>query len=159
MHKQNVLFWETENRKFTVQSALKLSKVLCSFLKENKHDLLFFYEQTFTGATFLNFLNLCLMIHLQEVTDNFVIQMDGAHHSGWIKCEITSMNTFLTDRLDKPRITTRVVKPEKFSVSTRGQTGNFSVKLKTWYIASYIFFKKSFILGNKAIFWVYNQRS
>lgn len=46
--------------------------------KKKVHGLFFFHEKTVTESSFLNMLSLWLMPQLQDDSDNFILQLDGA---------------------------------------------------------------------------------
>jgi hypothetical protein len=80
VNRHNVRIWGTENPRATVQhirDSLNVN-VFCAISSRKVYGLFFFTEKSVNGFVYLDMLQLWLLPHLQEDSDNSILQQDGA---------------------------------------------------------------------------------
>jgi hypothetical protein len=80
VNRHNVRVWRTENRHVTLQherDSLKVN-VFYAISKEKVYGPFFFVENTVTGNSYLDMLTLWLLPQMEEDSDDFIFQQDGA---------------------------------------------------------------------------------
>jgi hypothetical protein len=98
VNRRNVRIWESENPRAHVEHQRDSPKVnvFCAFSSQKVYGPFFFAEETVTGMTYLDMLQLWLMPRLQNIP-TFVFQQDGS--PAHLHCEVRQyLNTGLPGR-------------------------------------------------------------
>jgi hypothetical protein len=80
VNRHNVHVWGTENPHVTLEhegDSLK-GNVFCAISKEKVYGPFFFMENNVTGNSYLDMLTLWLLPQLEEDSNDFIFQQDGA---------------------------------------------------------------------------------
>jgi len=78
VNRHNVRIWGTENPHATMEHVRDSPTVFCAVSSCKFYGPLFFAEPTVTGINYLDMLQLWLMPQLQEDSEDFIFQQDGA---------------------------------------------------------------------------------
>ena len=80
VNRHNVRIWGTENSHATMENVRDSPKVnaFCAVSSCKVYGPFFFAEPTVTGINYLDMLQLWLMPQLQEYSEDFILQQDGA---------------------------------------------------------------------------------
>jgi len=80
MNRHNIRIWRTENPRATMEHVRDLPKVnvFCAVSSCKVYGPFFFAEPAVTGINYLDMLQLWLMPQLQEDSEYFIFQQDGA---------------------------------------------------------------------------------
>jgi hypothetical protein len=80
VNRHNMHIWGTENPRTTVQHVSDSPKVnvFCAISSRRGYGPFFFAEKNFNGFAYLDMLQLWLLPQLQEDSDNFILEHDGA---------------------------------------------------------------------------------
>jgi hypothetical protein len=95
---RNVRIWVSENPHAYVEHQRDSPKVnvFCAVSSQKVYGPFFFAEETVTGMTYLDMLQLWLMPHLQNIP-TFIFQQDGS--PAYVHCEVRQyLNTVLPGR-------------------------------------------------------------